>query len=63
MAVVLDTYLQRKKMKMHSDFEIFTAICLTAVIVGLVSALIGTFASRERLARELEKERKKNESR
>lgn len=60
-AVVLNTYLQKEK-KMHSDFEIFSAVSLTVVIVGLISALIGTIASRERLARELEKERKKNET-
>ena len=60
-AVVLNTYLQKEK-KMHSDFEIFSAISLTVVIVGLFSALIGTIASRERLANELRKLKNQHDS-
>ena len=39
----------------------FGAVLLTAIVVALVASLIGTIVSKNRIARELEKERETNE--
>jgi hypothetical protein len=46
-----------------AGLQTFFAIVLTAVIVGLLAALIGNVATKNRLARELKKEKETNEQR
>jgi hypothetical protein len=46
-----------------AGLQTFFAVVLTAVIVGLLAALIGNVATKNRLARELKKEKETNEQR
>ena len=46
-----------------AGLQTFFAVVLTAVIVGLLAALIGSVATKNRLARELKKEKETNEQR
>jgi hypothetical protein len=46
-----------------AGLQTFFAVVLTTVIVGLLAALIGNVATKNRLARELKKEKETNEQR
>ena len=48
---------------LDAGLQTFFAVVLTAVIVGLLAALIGNVATKNRLARELKKEKETNEQR
>lgn len=46
-----------------AGLQTFFAVVLTTIIVGLLAALIGSVATKNRLARELKKEKETNEQR
>jgi hypothetical protein len=48
---------------LDAGLQTFFAVVLTTVIVGLLAALIGNVATKNRLARELKKEKETNEQR
>jgi hypothetical protein len=45
----------------EAGLNTFGAVVLTAIVVILAASLIGTIASKNRIAKELEKERETNE--